>query len=345
MSDRATDFSLRGEPLAVDSWPPRNPINSSPVRRPHSARRTSTIYADWPNGRDGQMRLQGRARDLITGRARDVTQVAAEHAVEAWLDGRVIQAVTADPPRAVLDALVGARGGGHLRSELLSVLYEEHAAGAPLYLVLDDVAGVSLIAGWAWSQWSDIAARLAQDAHRDERLPQMEGVCIGFRPGSRALQVEPGLDAPTILPPLVLPEDPTGWHRFPVIDGANLRRARRIDVWREGGAIHIDATFQDSAARPDGMRAGLHEYRLVGTADERGQRLTALEALPQILPYRECAGAIQNVFSLVGTPMADLRASVLERLPRTLGCTHLNDALRALAEVPRLVSLLPTQTR
>jgi hypothetical protein len=38
--------------------------------------------------------------------------------------------------------------------------------------------------------------------------------------------------------------------------------------------------------------------------------------------------------------LADLRQLVLERLRGTAGCTHLNDALRALAEVPHLVALL-----
>jgi hypothetical protein len=32
---------------------------------------------------------------------------------------------------------------------------------------------------------------------------------------------------------------------------------------------------------------------------------------------------------------------VLETLPSTLGCTHLNDVLRALADVPELAGLLP----
>ena len=39
-------------------------------------------------------------------------------------------------------------------------------------------------------------------------------------------------------------------------------------------------------------------------------------------------------------PAAALRHVVLERLARTNGCTHLNDALRALAEVPVLADAL-----
>jgi Protein of unknown function (DUF2889) len=46
--------------------------------------------------------------------------------------------------------------------------------------------------------------------------------------------------------------------------------------------------------------------------------------------------AVANVGRLVGTPLTRLRTVVLERLRTTGGCTHLNDALRALAEVPIL---------
>jgi hypothetical protein len=68
--------------------------------------------------------------------------------------------------------------------------------------------------------------------------------------------------------------------------------------------------------------------------------LTSVWADPRILPYAECPLAAPNVDRLVGTPLAELREVVLERLKGVAGCTHLNDALRALAEVPRLVASL-----
>ena len=47
-----------------------------------------------------------------------------------------------------------------------------------------------------------------------------------------------------------------------------------------------------------------------------------------------------NISRLLGARLPELRQAVLEELPGTLGCTHLNDALRALAEVPVLVNHL-----
>jgi hypothetical protein len=41
---------------------------------------------------------------------------------------------------------------------------------------------------------------------------------------------------------------------------------------------------------------------------------------------------------MIGTPLRELRQEVLERLRGTLGCTHLNDVLRALAEVPQMLA-------
>jgi len=50
--------------------------------------------------------------------------------------------------------------------------------------------------------------------------------------------------------------------------------------------------------------------------------------------------AATNVHRMVGTLLTDLRAAVLQELKGIAGCTHLNDALRALAEVPALARAL-----
>lgn len=342
MTAVGSTLSLSGEALPVFSARPRDPVAETPTRRPGSVRRTSTIHVDWPEGREEMARLSGRARDIVTPLSGGDPTPLAEDAMEARAEHRLIRSVVADPPRASLTALAGARAGGHLRAAIDEVLHEERVSGSPLYLLLDDLAGTTLIAGWAWTQWRDQGAIAAQRAHRAERVPQMEGVCIGFRPGSVALDLDADDDvSATFIPPLVRPDDPLGWHAFPTIGGPNLRRARRIDVWREDGAVRIDATFQDSGATPEGRRSGLHEYRISATADPAGKRLTALEALPHILPYPECPAATVNMHALVGLPLADMRSAVLQLLRKTAGCTHLNDALRALAEVPRLVAMLP----
>jgi hypothetical protein len=68
--------------------------------------------------------------------------------------------------------------------------------------------------------------------------------------------------------------------------------------------------------------------------------IRSLEARPRVLPFDECPAAVTKIGQLVGTPLGDLRDEVLARLKTTEGCTHLNDELRALAEVPMLVAHL-----
>ncbi|MFC3242443.1 DUF2889 domain-containing protein [Gordonia humi] len=140
--------------------------------------------------------------------------------------------------------------------------------------------------------------------------------------------------------PLDSVPDPLAWHDLAEIAEVSMRRARRIDVWRDGSTAYVDAMFQDSATRPTGSRIAVHEYGLRASADLETGRLASVTPEAHVLPYAECPLAVLNVDRLIGTPMADLRSAVLDELSGTAGCTHLNDALRALADVPYLSSQL-----
>jgi hypothetical protein len=64
--------------------------------------------------------------------------------------------------------------------------------------------------------------------------------------------------------------------------------------------------------------------------------LTSISADPQILPYGECPMAAAGVSSLVGVRLPDLRERVSVELSGVRGCTHLNDAVRALSSAAQL---------
>ncbi|MET0373631.1 MAG: DUF2889 domain-containing protein [Rhizorhabdus sp.] len=341
----ALGLALDGGPLPLFDRAPSRPHGTSPLRRPGSVRRTSSIDAIWPDGRDGVTSLSADARDIFTPLVGRAPQILAHDHADVLADHRVIRAVTSDPPRPQLADLAGARAGGYLRAALDAVLHEERVAGTPLYLLLDDMAGATLVAGWAWSRWMDnwMPQRPVEDV--EAHLRKMEGICIGFRPGSHALGLG-GRPRPdqnvTRVAPLANPEDPDGWHRLVDRGGVNFRRARRIDVWRQDGLIQIDSTFQDSASAPDGgERIAIHEYRLHATADADAKILLSAEATPGTLPYAECPAAPTNIKAVVGTRLDELRDTVLLTLRKTAGCTHLNDMMRSLAEVPRLAAALP----
>jgi hypothetical protein len=118
-----------------------------------------------------------------------------------------------------------------------------------------------------------------------------------------------------------------------------MRRARRVDLWHDGDAVAIDVGFQDSGTNPTGGdRIAIHEYHASALAE--GGALTALTVDARILPFVECPGAVANAQRLLGTPLLEMRSKVLSTLPGILGCTHLNDVLRSMAEVPQLAAKL-----
>lgn len=259
---------------------------------------------------------------------------------------REILELRADPPIGSLDALVGLRAGGASRAALEQAL--GHLRGGLAYQLLDDFAGASLVAGWAWSRWvDDFGAALTSAGAQGNagRSGEMTDICTGFAAGSSALTPTGGADhsrqSATPVGPLVHPNDVVGWHGVTKQDGApGMRRARRLDVWREGDAWFADVGFQDSATSPAGGRIAVHEYHVTASFDRAALMLTSLDVDPRILPYRECPGAIMTARRMVGEPVANLRENVLVSLSGALGCTHLNDVLRSLTDVPVLVSEL-----
>lgn len=322
--------------------PLRQTANPAPIRPACSIRRTSSVDVTWPDGVLGKRVLHGRARDLLTD-AGGKAAVLAEAAMEAMLDPeRKILALAATPAPPRLQELVGERGGGHLRMVMAEILPELIERADPLYLLLDDISGISLISVWAWSLWHPEWLEAIRGPNAGaEMIAQKTDVCWGLQRGHSGLDPDRRGDVGTADGgELRNPADPAGWHDFPALSGVTMRRARRIDLWREGEVIRIDSAFQDSAPRPDGTRAALHEYRLEATVDPVTLELLSLEPEPRVLPFGECPGAVRNARALAGSPLPAIRQTVLNELRGPRGCTHLNDALRALADVPRLVEEL-----
>jgi hypothetical protein len=207
------------------------------------------------------------------------------------------------------------------------------------------------VSGWAWSQWDKqwlTTARAALGSFDLEKaFRSRAGICAGFAAGSSGLELNTDRSG-TPAPDLRHPDDLDGWHHFTDQDGAvGMRRARRIDAWiddQADGRIVVDSSFQDSATTPARTRAVVHEYGLRATADPTSLRLLSVSAEPAVLPFVECTSAPANLARLIGTALPELRHKVLAELRGTAGCTHLNDAMRALAEVPALVSYLDNRS-
>jgi Protein of unknown function (DUF2889) len=313
---------------------------SAPQRRPSSVRRTATLDMRWPGDPGSELVIEGTARDLLTdgrGHAEDV--VGANLRVRLDPESRTIQDLRTTPAAPGTERLVGARGGGRLRSVLAESVPEEKRAGTPLHQLLDDLAGASLIAPFA------LMRRLgpAEWAQRFGSRRPATGVCLGFRRGATAHRSDEPRDRTRLAESLTDPADPDGWHPHDDTAGPVTRRARRMDVWLEDG-IRVDSWFQDSATEPHGGRVAVHEYTLRAVIDPRTGRLLELDARPRALPYPECPLAVGNLERVVGTPLGELRDTVPQALRGAAGCTHLNDAVRALADASALAGHLAPKT-
>jgi hypothetical protein len=323
--------------------PPADPVPVQPARRPGSVRRTSTMLMHWPDGFGTELNLQGRARDLFTPAEGEPWVIDQSDLLAVTGRARDVVRIESDPANAELQRLVGCRAGGNLRSAIAQELADEYAAGTPLLLLIDDIAGATLISGFTYFRWADVVPgmreRLGSGTQSD-----MRGICSGFREGSSALYPNGALRGVSsntpLAPSLGDPSDPEGWHELEDPPEIAMRRARRIDVWESGDQLEFDTMFRDSCWVPGGDEVVLHEYEVVGTADRSSGVLRSVRAIPRVLPYPECPLAAPNAPRLVGTSLRDFRTEVLSQLRSVDCCTHLNDGLRSLAEVPVLANTL-----
>lgn len=320
---------------------PRGPALSSPPRAPGSIRRTTTIDSTWPDGLGGDLVQHGRARDLLTDAKGAATVLAEEFMRLRVGPDRRIAEIAGPPRKPDLLGLLGAPTGSGYRAVLAEAEPEEVDAATPLHLLLDDIPGAVLVSGFAFSRWVPIDTLLGPPERRNLRV--MTGICTGFQPGSSGLAPD-GTSRWTHRTRRVAEvdtvDDPLGWHEVTEQREVSMRRSRRIDVTVEGGTILVDSFFQDSSTVPEGGRQAVHEYTLTAEVDRATRTLQVVTPVAQVLPYAECPLAVRNVDVLIGLPLRELRAAVLELLKGTAGCTHLNDALRALADVRVLVNSL-----
>jgi Protein of unknown function (DUF2889) len=316
-----------------------NTPTTTQARLAGSVRRTTSLDVLWPAGADGPARFEGVGRDLLT-RADGATEVLATDTVDIDVDPLTRQVLGVSTTRDVgVSDLVGARIGRGVRQVMAETMADEVETGSLIVQLLDDMTGASIVAGFALAIWGRGSEGLTMGTGTRR---QMEGVCLGFAPGSSALATDGGVDnrySSSDVESLTDPDDPDGWHLLPDRSEMSLRRARRIDVSLQGdtGApLRIDSMFQDSATTPGGGRRGVHQYGVMAAAELASLRMVSVTADPRILPYAECPMAALGLTTLVGTTLPELRDFVPVTLKGVRGCTHLNDAMRALSCVGNL---------
>lgn len=299
-------------------------------------------------------------RDLLTG-TDGVARVVAEARVDAtidYFDGRQVTAISSDPPLPGLDTLVGLPTARGFRRALDQALPGEAGSHSVSYQLLDDLPTALLVSGFALSVAGVTFSRRPE--HASAQFPDL---CAGWAEGGTIVStirragevpVVTGPPAPSLVG-LPSPSDPSGtsgpvdplaWHRLGPLGPHDMRRLRRIDVWMEEGAgagsgeVHVDAFFRDSHMDPEGRETVVHEYGLAATLDPETSVFTSCRATIGALPWRECPGALASAGRLAGRSAGGLRALVRQELVGPSTCTHLNDMLRALEDVPALAEAI-----
>ncbi|HEY2430577.1 MAG TPA: DUF2889 domain-containing protein [Acidimicrobiales bacterium] len=312
-------------PLAV-----KEPLSTTPPRVPGSVRRSSHIDVVWQER--GRLRLDAAARDVTTPGG-----VVAEASLAAEIaPGRVAWIETT--PAAATEELVGLSPMAGFRRAAVRAIAGR--VDEPLGLLLDDLPMAVMLSGYGRLREGAISGPIA--AAGDPAGP-MRDLCSGWRSGGTmiaSLERGEGVPVPELAPAPALgrDDDPLAVEALAGLPVGSLRRRRRIDV-APGDPVAVEATFRDSfwAAEGEGV---LHEYVVRATCDAAG-RVRTIEAEPRVLPWVECPAAAGHVAGLVGAEARDLGRTVRDTLTGVSSCTHLNDLLRSLACLPRLIALRP----
>ncbi|WP_245620685.1 DUF2889 domain-containing protein [Cryptosporangium arvum] len=287
-----------------------------------------------PDGLPGAVVVDARARDLRTDP--DGNPVAAETHLSAEIDyhgGWRLTALCADPPDGRLTELLGASVAAGFRRRVQEVLPEQYADASRLHLLLDDFPVATLVSGVAFG-----AVPVGGDG--PVHLPQTD-LCSGWRSdGTIMLEITRDRIVPAVTGPEapdLASADDLAWHERPPLTPLALRRARRLDVWDEDGVLRLDSLYRDSHVDADGHETVVHEYTLSGRVDPDDFRIVDVVATPRVLPWIECPSAAASAQRLAGRPVRELRPAVRREFTGVSTCTHLNDQMRQLADVPALV--------
>jgi hypothetical protein len=329
----------------ADTAGPQNPVTPAPARRSGSLRRTSTIDTHRPDGLLGPPVVEARARDLWTA-PDGVATVVDTARIAAQLDGprHHLVSIASEPGVAGLEELVGAVVGPGFRARVDRAVPGLRGTGALLYLLLDDMPGATLVSGYSMLHAGVVGGKVEHDEYLDAR----GDLCAGWAVDATMMTIirETGVN-PTphgpVAPPLTDGDDELAFHPTEPLAPFSMRRLRRLDVLgpvTAAAPVAVAVFFRDTHVDGEGVETIVHEYSVDLTVDAVAKTVVEITARADVLPWKECPGAVASAGRLAGHPLADLRTWVRETFVGTSTCTHLNDVLRGIADVGHLVDVV-----
>jgi hypothetical protein len=322
-------------PFVSDIMGPQQPVQTPATLITGSLRRTSTIDTHPAGTGDSDVEL--RARDVVAGE--DAVDVLGDIRVRAHLSQRVIDEISSTPAEGRLERLRGVRVGPGFRSTVAKLLPGEARRASLLYLLLDDWVGAALVSGYS-------VQHAAITLGVEEKLPagtadHMAGICAGFAPEASLVGYARRNDTiPSVHGPVAPPLD--GLHSVEPLRTHGMRRFRRLDLHPVDDlstSVGFDAHFRDSHVDGDGIETIVHEYTVGGSVDTSTRTITSITADVRVLPWQECPGAIGSAARVRGMSLSELRERIRGEFVGTSTCTHLNDTLRAVADLGALLDL------
>jgi hypothetical protein len=322
-------------PFVSDIMGPQQPVQTPATLITGSLRRTSTIDTHPAGTGDSDVEL--RARDVVAGE--DAVDVLGDIRVRAHLSQRVIDEISSTPADGRLERLRGVRVGPGFRSTVAKLLPGEARRASLLYLLLDDWVGAALVSGYS-------VQHAAITLGVEEKLPagtadHMAGICAGFAPEASLVGYARRNDTiPSVHGPVAPPLD--GLHSVEPLRTHGMRRFRRLDLHPVDDlstSVGFDAHFRDSHVDGDGIETIVHEYTVGGSVDTSTRTITSIAADVRVLPWQECPGAIGSAARVRGMSLSELRERIRGEFVGTSTCTHLNDTLRAVADLGALLDL------
>jgi hypothetical protein len=349
-----------------DAAGPQDAVTATTPRRLGSIRRTTNIDTLRPDGVRADAVVDARARDLRTN-LDGTSDVVAEATLQARISPtRELLSISSSPEIPALQGLLGASVGPGFRSRVNNVATDGCEDGSLLYLLLDDLPGATLVSGYAL-----VRAAFDEGTPFDRPRPAspavspagsstappavsatgpfpdfgaQDDICAGWaHDASMLVHVrETGSLPVTLGPPAPMLEDaadPLSWHLMADLPPHAVRRRRRLDLLTplEGEQEHaIDLHFRDSHMDGQGRETIMHEYTMSGAIDVDVGRIESGAARAHVLPWVECPAALASAQRVDGMDLATLRTRVRKEFVGRSTCTHLNDSLRSLADVPAL---------
>jgi hypothetical protein len=326
----------------------------TPLRVPGSVRRTTTIdviYSGTNADPDRPAQVISRGRDASTrdGSARDASRRDGE--LDVWDEcevrgtlARDRTLLTIEGGPAELRQLVGRRVAGGFRAALAAAVGPLSTSGSVLYQTMDDWPGAALVAGQAAV---DVRSTV-DDVDRELQASIVAAntdLCSGWAADAQLVAtyrknnvIHLSLGPPS--PDLTRPDDPQAFNEFTRLLPGDSRRSRRLDLIPHDGYVEFDVHFRDAWVGIDELERVTHEYTVAGNYDPVDEVITSLTSTAHVLPWPECPAAAASAMRVIGLPLDDLRAVVRRDFVGTTTCTHLNDVVRSLADLPVLARRL-----